>query len=199
MRQDRPAKIVAKRRAARFNACIPPGKADKPGACVEDGTRDRRQENGMMKEWIAGAFALAMTTGAQAADDVTLQLKWVTQAQFAGYFVAQAKGFYEEENLNVTIKPGGPDIAPTQVVAGGGAALPGIAGPATRPEVVSRLTAHHIRNSGSPGAIGMSECSDHGTPARSRSPRLRATSGWKTRCMERNCRWHRSCKRPAYP
>jgi NitT/TauT family transport system substrate-binding protein len=58
---------------------------------------------------------------AQAADDLTLQLKWVTQAQFAGYYVAQDQGFYEEENLNVTIKPGGPDIAPTQVIAGGGA------------------------------------------------------------------------------
>nr|WP_288938556.1 ABC transporter substrate-binding protein [uncultured Roseovarius sp.] len=58
---------------------------------------------------------------AQAADDLTLQLKWVTQAQFAGYYVAQDQGFYEEEDLNVTIKPGGPDIAPTQVIAGGGA------------------------------------------------------------------------------
>ena len=60
-------------------------------------------------------------TLAQAADDVTLQLKWVTQAQFAGYYVALDKGFYGEEDLNVTIKPGGPDIAPTQVLAGGGA------------------------------------------------------------------------------
>ena len=60
-------------------------------------------------------------TVAQAADDVTLQLKWVTQAQFAGYYVAQDKGFYTEEDLNVTIKPGGPDIAPAQVIAGGGA------------------------------------------------------------------------------
>jgi len=58
---------------------------------------------------------------AMAADDVTLQLKWVTQAQFAGYYVAQDQGFYEEEGLNVTIKPGGPDIAPAQVIAGGGA------------------------------------------------------------------------------
>jgi NitT/TauT family transport system substrate-binding protein len=60
-------------------------------------------------------------TLAHAADDVTLQLKWVTQAQFAGYYVAKDKGFYDEEDLNVTIKPGGPDIAPTQVLAGGGA------------------------------------------------------------------------------
>ncbi|WP_109464736.1 ABC transporter substrate-binding protein [Albibacillus kandeliae] len=59
--------------------------------------------------------------GALAADEVTLQLKWVTQAQFAGYYVALEKGFYTEEDLDVTIKPGGPDIAPTQVIAGGGA------------------------------------------------------------------------------
>ena len=52
---------------------------------------------------------------------MTLQLKWVGQAQFAGYFVAEAKGFYDEEGLDVTIKPGGPDIAPEQVIAGGGA------------------------------------------------------------------------------
>jgi len=71
---------------------------------------------------MGAAAALAMSIGiAQAADDVTLQLKWVTQAQFAGYFVAQDRGFYEEQDLNVTIKPGGPDIAPPQVIAGGGA------------------------------------------------------------------------------
>lgn len=75
-----------------------------------------------MKKLLTGAFlASLLAGGAQAADDVTLQLKWVTQAQFAGYYVAQAKGFYDEEGLNVTIKPGGPDIAPTQVIAGGGA------------------------------------------------------------------------------
>ncbi len=73
-----------------------------------------------MKKLLTGAFMAAMATGAQA-EDVTLQLKWVTQAQFAGYYVAQAKGFYEEEGLNVTILPGGPDIAPEQVIAGGGA------------------------------------------------------------------------------
>ena len=69
-----------------------------------------------------GVAALALWGGmAQAADEVTLQLKWVTQAQFAGYYVALDKGFYEEEGLDVTIKPGGPDIAPAQVIAGGGA------------------------------------------------------------------------------
>lgn len=69
-----------------------------------------------------GVAALAVWGGmASAADEVTLQLKWVTQAQFAGYYVALDKGFYEEEGLDVTIKPGGPDIAPAQVIAGGGA------------------------------------------------------------------------------
>ncbi len=69
-----------------------------------------------------GLAAVGVWAGmAQAADDVTLQLKWVTQAQFAGYYVAADQGFYKEEDLNVTIKPGGPDIAPAQVIAGGGA------------------------------------------------------------------------------
>ncbi|MBZ0162277.1 MAG: ABC transporter substrate-binding protein [Notoacmeibacter sp.] len=73
---------------------------------------------------LAGAMSLGLSLAAlsaQAADKVTLQLKWVTQAQFAGYFVAKDKGFYEEEGLDVEIKPGGPDIAPEQVIAGGGA------------------------------------------------------------------------------
>jgi NitT/TauT family transport system substrate-binding protein len=52
-------------------------------------------------------------------DNVTLQLKWVPQAQFAGYYAAAEQGFYEDEGLNVTIRPGGPDIVPEQVVLGG--------------------------------------------------------------------------------
>lgn len=77
-----------------------------------------------MKKLTFSLFATAMALGAfqaHAADPVTLQLKWVTQSQFAGYYVAKDKGFYEEEGLDVTIKPGGPDIAPEQVIAGGGA------------------------------------------------------------------------------
>jgi NitT/TauT family transport system substrate-binding protein len=79
-------------------------------------------ERTKMKKWMTGASAaVVMLAGAAQAEDVTLQLKWVTQAQFAGYYVALEQGFYEEEGLNVTIKPGGPDIAPPQVIAGGGA------------------------------------------------------------------------------
>jgi NitT/TauT family transport system substrate-binding protein len=83
------------------------------------------EEKNMMKKFVAGvaltALSFGMAGGAQAADSVTLQLKWVTQAQFAGYYVAQEKGFYEEAGLDVTINPGGPDIAPPQLIAGGGA------------------------------------------------------------------------------
>ncbi|WP_134679309.1 ABC transporter substrate-binding protein [Paracoccus ravus] len=75
-----------------------------------------------MKKFLISAGIMSLMAGAaSAADDLTLQLKWVTQAQFGGYYVAKDKGFYEEEGLNVTIKPGGPDIAPVQVLAGGGA------------------------------------------------------------------------------
>jgi NitT/TauT family transport system substrate-binding protein len=79
----------------------------------------------MKKTFLGAAAALAATAGmafgAGHSNDVKLQLQWVTQAQFAGYYVALDKGFYEEEGLNVTIMPGGPDIAPPQVLAGGGA------------------------------------------------------------------------------
>ena len=67
------------------------------------------------------AGAEGTTGGGGGADQVTLQLKWVTQAQFAGYYAALEQGYYEEEGLDVTILPGGPDITPEQVVAGGGA------------------------------------------------------------------------------
>ena len=52
-------------------------------------------------------------------DKVTLQLKWVPQAQFAGYYAAASKGYYKQFGLDVTLKPGGPDITPEQVVASG--------------------------------------------------------------------------------
>ena len=79
-----------------------------------------------MKKFMMAAACAATMTGAPVfadghANTVTLQLQWVTQSQFAGYYVAADKGFYEEEGLDVTILSGGPDIAPPQVLAGGGA------------------------------------------------------------------------------
>ena len=75
----------------------------------------------MNKTTIAAALLALGIGSAEAADKLTLQLKWVTQAQFAGYYVAKEKGFYDDVGLDVTVNPGGPDIAPPQVIAGGGA------------------------------------------------------------------------------
>ena len=86
----------------------------------------------MKKRWIIGALVLAIAaalaatvgraTQASAAPKltkITLQLKWVPQAQFAGYYAASLKGFYKAQGLDVTLKNGGPDIIPEQVVASG--------------------------------------------------------------------------------
>jgi NitT/TauT family transport system substrate-binding protein len=77
-----------------------------------------------MKKFLmtaAAAGALMLSSSGAFAEAVKLQLKWVTQAQFAGYYLAQAKGYYKDAGLEVTIMPGGPDINPQQVLAGGGA------------------------------------------------------------------------------
>jgi NitT/TauT family transport system substrate-binding protein len=87
--------------------------------------------------WVGGIAALALLAAAAAftvsaagsskhsqsakLTKVTLQLKWVTQAQFAGYYAAKAKGYYQQAGLDVNIKPGGTDIIPETVVAGGAA------------------------------------------------------------------------------
>lgn len=69
---------------------------------------------------VAGIAGAGVRSSAKpAATKVTVQLKRVTQAQFAGYYAAKAKGFYTAAGLDVTIKPGGPDITPEQVVASG--------------------------------------------------------------------------------
>ena len=52
-------------------------------------------------------------------EPVSLQLQWVTQAQFAGYYVALDKGWYHEEGIDLTIEPGGPDVTPTELVSAG--------------------------------------------------------------------------------
>ena len=86
--------------------------------------------------WVAGVAALVVAAAAWFAvaaagsakhaqstklTKVTLQLKWVAQAQFAGYYAAKEKGYYKQAGLDVNIKVGGPDIIPETVVAGGAA------------------------------------------------------------------------------
>ena len=75
---------------------------------------------------VAAVAALAGSTRKASAapqgaklTNVTLQLKWVPQAQFAGYYAASLLGYYKAAGLNVTLKNGGPDIIPEQVVASG--------------------------------------------------------------------------------
>src|SRR5216683_2697297 len=84
----------------------------------------------MKHRWVVGIAVLAclvVAGGAAArtqlatsskATKVTLQLKWVTQAQFAGYYAAKDKGYYSKAGLDVTLKVGGPTITPEQVVLG---------------------------------------------------------------------------------
>ena len=72
----------------------------------------------LLTRTLLAAVVAASGFAAQAQEKVTVQLKWLPQAQFAGYYVAQAKGYYKDAGLDVTIKPGGPDISPVQVIAG---------------------------------------------------------------------------------
>lgn len=67
----------------------------------------------------AGSASTASASRSAAMTKVTLQLKWVPQAQFAGYYAAQDLGYYKAAGLDVTIKNGGPNIIPEQVVASG--------------------------------------------------------------------------------
>jgi NitT/TauT family transport system substrate-binding protein len=73
----------------------------------------------MKKVWLPAALVVAAASSSQKLTNVTLQLKWVTQAQFAGYYAAKEKGYYRNAGLNVNIKVGGPDITPETVVVSG--------------------------------------------------------------------------------
>jgi NitT/TauT family transport system substrate-binding protein len=72
--------------------------------------------------FILVAAALFAPPGAARADTlrkVSLRPQWVPQAQFAGYFVALAKGFYREAGMDLEIRPGGPGISALSNVAAG--------------------------------------------------------------------------------
>lgn len=74
----------------------------------------------VMSLMIVAAFS-AVTAQEEELTPVRLQLQWVAQSQFAGYFAAKDLGFYEAEGLDVTILEGAVEIVPQQVVASGGA------------------------------------------------------------------------------
>jgi NitT/TauT family transport system substrate-binding protein len=68
------------------------------------------------------ALVLALSCAPAAAQELkkaALVLQWQPQAQFAGFFAAQAKGFYREAGVDLTIIPGGPDIVASSLLTSG--------------------------------------------------------------------------------
>lgn len=63
--------------------------------------------------------AMTKDFGTPEKSDVSVQLKWLPQCQFMGYYVAKAKGYYDEVGLNVNIVSGGGDIGETTAVNNG--------------------------------------------------------------------------------
>src|SRR5580700_1275028 len=68
---------------------------------------------------VAAFMVLLAWHPAAALDQVSLQLKWKHQFQFAGYYAALEQGFYRNAGLDVSIREGGPDIDVAETVAGG--------------------------------------------------------------------------------
>jgi NitT/TauT family transport system substrate-binding protein len=70
---------------------------------------------------LAAAVAIAQAAPAASAETkATLRLKWLPQAQFAGFYVAVAKGYYKAEGIDLVINPGGPNLLTENLVATGG-------------------------------------------------------------------------------
>jgi ABC-type nitrate/sulfonate/bicarbonate transport system substrate-binding protein len=77
-------------------------------------------------EGQAAAAQASETT--KPSEKITLRLRWLHQAQFAGFYTAVEKGFYADAGLEVDIQPGGPDFPAVQMVAAGGEQF-GVTGP----------------------------------------------------------------------
>src|SRR3977135_3844194 len=68
---------------------------------------------------VTAALGMSRAPAAPTLTNVTLQLKWVTPSQVAGYYAAVQKGYYKNDGVHETLKVGGPDITPEQTVLGG--------------------------------------------------------------------------------
>jgi len=78
----------------------------------------RRRIAGLVAAAIVASGGLAIVpTTVYAAEKASVRLKWVTQAQFVGFYVAKAKGFYDAEGLDLTINAGGPNLNGETLVA----------------------------------------------------------------------------------
>ena len=83
-------------------------------ACGSAASQAPSQAASQAPSQAASAAPTEAATAAPAAATVRLQLQWVPQAQFAGYFAADKQGYFKDENLTVQIVPGGPDVIPQQ-------------------------------------------------------------------------------------
>jgi len=86
-----------------FGGCLPAA-ATSPASQTPAG--------GATPSTAASGESQAPASPAAAAANVRLQLQWVPQAQFAGYFAADKQGYFKAENLTVNFVPGGPDVVP---------------------------------------------------------------------------------------
>ena len=83
-------------------------------ACGSAASQAPSQAASQAPSQAASTAPTAAPTAGPAAATVRLQLQWVPQAQFAGYFAADKQGYFKDENLTVQIVPGGPDVIPQQ-------------------------------------------------------------------------------------
>lgn len=86
---------------------------------LDDSSANKKLQTMTLDDIRDGSYWKAATSGdigTPEKKDVTIQLKWLPQAQFMGYYVALDKGYYKDAGLNVTITPGGGDIGETTAV-----------------------------------------------------------------------------------
>ena len=72
-----------------------------------------------LRRWLLTIVMLAVSVVSSASEDISLQLKWRHQFQFAGYYAAVQQGYYREEGLNVRLVEGNKDLPPLQQVLSG--------------------------------------------------------------------------------
>src|SRR6267378_6266541 len=66
-----------------------------------------------------GSLPISLPAAAETLTKASLRLKWLPQAQFAGFYVGLAKGYYKAQGIDLTINPGGPNLVAENLVAGG--------------------------------------------------------------------------------
>src|SRR6202171_2368518 len=90
------------------------------GAATDSPVAARAQQPNVLRRLVTAACLLLLASHPAAAlDQVSMQLKWKHQFQFAGYYAALEQGFYRNAGLDVTIREGGPDIDVAETVASG--------------------------------------------------------------------------------